>query len=143
MPITNKVYEYQTFVEWIATPGMFRRPNTQKALAKKLGVDAATLSDWKKEDDFWAQVSQQLRLWSRGRTPDVIEALYQHAKATGSPSAVKLWLETFDTDLSKNIQRDPVEALLEQFGLMANGRIIIDDKAIPTSDIKSQETPEH
>lgn len=94
--VTTKIrhtFEYSEFITWIATPSDLREPKTQQELSKKFGVGQDTLSDWKKQSDFWIKVKEKRVSWGHERTPDVILALYNRIKKTGDPTAVKLWLQ--------------------------------------------------
>lgn len=123
MPIA-KVLEYEQFVEWSALPPQLRVPITQKELAEQLGVDNATLSDWKKKDGFWDEVDTKLRHWARGRTPAIIEALAKKAEKTGDPNAVKLWLQVFNSFVEESkLQVTPQDRLLEAYGIKKDGKL--------------------
>jgi transcriptional regulator with XRE-family HTH domain len=112
---TTKINERQTLIQWLATPSELRRPATQKELAKKLGVDAATLSDWKKGSELWVEVRDQLRVWGQGKTSNVLQALYRNIIETGNPTAIRLWLETFGKDTAETKLMSPV-ALVQWIG---------------------------
>lgn len=112
------VDEYKEFIVWIATPKELREPKTQSGLAKKFGVGEDTLSEWKRRNSFYDEVSKKRKEWGRDRTPDVIHALYSNILKTGSVSGVKLWLQYFegwvekvDTNLLK---KDPLRELSDK-----------------------------
>lgn len=94
--------EFDDFVQWIATPEALRTPKTQAELAKKFGVGADTLSEWKQRNGFWEAVAQVRKSWGQERTPDVILGLYKRAQ-TGSAAEVKLWLQYFEGWTEKNL----------------------------------------
>ncbi|MFI5240793.1 MAG: phBC6A51 family helix-turn-helix protein [Candidatus Saccharimonadia bacterium] len=118
----SKILEYQEFIVWTALPTLLRAPREQQELAKQLGVDAATLSDWKKRDDFWSSVQTEIQLWSRDRTADVIYALYKRIVTTGDPSAAKLWFQSLaqPVKVADVVTVDPVIPILQGFGIIHN-----------------------
>lgn len=49
----RKEAERLKFVEWLALPTTQRKPKTEAELARQLGVEPATLSDWKQNPNLW------------------------------------------------------------------------------------------
>jgi|SRR5690606_20320729 len=92
----SKNQEYQQFIEWMATPPSLRDIKDQRQLASHLGVHEATLSDWKKNKEFWISVDKLMNVWGRSRTTQVIDAFYKKILANPTASDVKLWLEYFE-----------------------------------------------
>lgn len=116
--------EYEQFIEWTAMPAQIREPKLQSELAAKLKVDPATLSDWKRRDGFWDDVTKQIRLWAKDRTPAVVDALAKRAIKTGDPAAAKLWLQVFDSFVEESrVQLSPQEKILAAYGLTKDGKI--------------------
>ena len=106
---TNKirhVFEYAQFITWIATPIELREPKTQAELSNKFGVGQDTLSEWKKQINFWEKVKEKRISWGHERTPDVVLALYNRIKKTGDPMAVKLWLQHIENWSEKFIVKE-------------------------------------
>ena len=127
MPTPLKINEYERFIAWIALPSAARQPSTQGELAKELGVEEATLSDWKKRDDFWPRVRETIGLWARGKTPDVVEGLYKRAAKTGDPGAAKLWMQAFDGFVEEqSINVSPQAKILEAYGVTKDGKLADD-----------------
>lgn len=99
--------EYLEFVRWCATPDALKEeagfPRLQKDLAKKLGVDDSTLSDWRKTDGFWEDVEDQIKRWMKDRTQNVLGRLYTQVIKEGKAQEVKLWLQ-YGMGFSEKIQ---------------------------------------
>lgn len=93
--------EYSDFVAWTALPTELRVPKTQRELAKKFGVGEDTLSEWKRRNGFWEEVTDKRKAWGRERTPDVMLALFKRIQRTGSAPEVRLWLEVVEEWQSK------------------------------------------
>ncbi len=85
--------EYLAFVEWFSLPTMLRDPATQKEFAKQHSVNEDTITDWKKRDGFYEQVSKERRRYFADRTGDVIHALYVHFLKKGGAAEAKLFLQ--------------------------------------------------
>ncbi len=88
---------YREFVRWSAL-GIIEKHRTgitdQNEFAKAYRVNKDTLTRWKKRPDFNADVKEQLFEWSKGRTPDVIDAIYRGAMK-GNIGSQKLWVDSF------------------------------------------------
>ena len=98
MPHPPKLVEYYEFVRWIATPTLFRKPQTQGEFQKDHGVSAQTLANWKKDENFWEDVRREIREWTKDKTPDVIASIGIEA-VRGNVTAQKLWIELFERSL--------------------------------------------
>lgn len=81
------------FVAWIAIPDAYRNPKSQEELAKEVGVDPATLSDWKKRTGFWDAVHDEMRHFLRGRTANVMVAFYNAILREGDAARIRAWWE--------------------------------------------------
>jgi len=88
-----KKKEYEEFIEWTALPRPLRVLKEQKEFALSVGVDPATLSQWKKEEGFWDEVRKLRKYWIKDKVSDVVMGLYEKAKEQGSAPEVKLFLE--------------------------------------------------
>jgi hypothetical protein len=88
----KKDAERLEFVERLSLPSSARNPKTQRELAKQLGVDAATLSDWKRFPDLWEQVRKRVDERVKEDHADVVSAVVEAAKG-GNVQAQKLYLE--------------------------------------------------
>jgi len=91
-PGGKKDAERLQFIEWLALPSSGRNPRTQRELARQLGVDAATLSDWKLSPGLWEQVRKRVDEGVKEHHADVISATVKAAKR-GNVQAQKLYLE--------------------------------------------------
>ena len=91
-PTVKKDAERLQFIAWLALPSSARKPRTQRELANQMGVDPATLSDWKLSPNLWEQVRQRVDEAVKEHHPDVIAAVVKSAKA-GNVHAQKLYLE--------------------------------------------------
>ena len=89
----RRVPEFVAFASWCALPSWYRAPETQKELAKQIGVSQDTLTDWKRHPEFWPMVLQLLREWMKEHTADIIGGLYQKiTSGKGGASDVRLFL---------------------------------------------------
>ena len=93
--------EFKEFIGWIALPIKERQPETQKELAEQFGLSEWTLSQWKKRDGFWMEVNDVRKEWGKGKTPEVMNGLYERAK-TGDPAAARLWLEVVENHTTRS-----------------------------------------
>jgi transcriptional regulator with XRE-family HTH domain len=82
----------ELFAEWFAVPRELREPKTQKELAALLDVCPDTLSRWKKNPDFQAQVYKLALARLETALPDVLQVIIDNAIAGRFPF-VKLLLE--------------------------------------------------
>lgn len=87
------VVEYEQFIAWVALPKSLKNPKTQAELAKQIGVGPDTLSEWKQRHGFWDRVNEQMKIWAKEKTPDVISILYEKILKTGGASEIRIWLE--------------------------------------------------
>jgi hypothetical protein len=90
--------EFYKFAFWNCLPQSEKNRlgiSTQKDFAEKHGVDVATLSDWKKREEFWKVVNKEVKSWARELTPNVLKALYKQATRVGyvNPKTFELWLK--------------------------------------------------
>lgn len=67
---------------------------TQKQFAEYYNVSQDTLTDWKRRGDFEEKVDAILKMWSIGKTPDVVHGIYR-AAVKGNPMSQLLWLQYF------------------------------------------------
>jgi hypothetical protein len=74
------LHEFEQFAQWMALPKRLRDPELHGDMARKLGVAADTLSDWKKRDDFWEKVKAYRSTFLRETIPDILDAAIQAAK---------------------------------------------------------------
>ena len=82
------------FIEWLVDP---TRSGSQNEYAKRIGVDHATLSKWKKESIFrtaWEKRLAELNV-SPDRMQEVINAMHGRA-VRGDVQAAKLYLQYVD-----------------------------------------------
>jgi len=89
---SKKDAERLQFIEWLATPSTERKPRTQAELAQHLGVEPATLSDWKRSLGLCEEVRRRVDERVREHHPDVLAALVRKAKQ-GDVQAQKLYLQ--------------------------------------------------
>ena len=91
-PGGKKDAERLQFIEWLALPSDLRSPKTQTELALQLGVDAGTLSDWKKLPGFHDEVRKRVNELVKDEHADVGHAMITSAKS-GDVPAQKLSFE--------------------------------------------------
>ena len=86
------VPEFIQFVNWFATPGQFKDPETQKEFAEKIEVCEDTLTDWKKHPQFWPLVFASIADWIKDKIPDAIGGLYDRILKDGNPKVFETFL---------------------------------------------------
>ena len=91
-----KQNELYRFVDWLVLPEELREPKTQVDLAAELGVDKATLSEWKNLKGFWELVDSKRDLWGKDKTTEVLQAFYKKIKNNPTAPDVQLWLTIFN-----------------------------------------------
>lgn len=75
------------FQAWLALPSAARSPKTQQALAKDLGHDPATLSDWKRLPGWHEAVYDMAHAAVTGELVPVLHAQVREAKKGSLPHA--------------------------------------------------------
>ena len=90
--VNNWTTNQKRFQEWLATPKSIRTPPTQDMLAQDMGLNAATLSRWRKLDGFQDAVTALARKFLSDDLPDIYGALRREA-IKGSFNHIKLSLE--------------------------------------------------
>lgn len=78
--------------EWLATPRYVRTPPTQEMLADELGINAVTVSRWKKLEGFRESVNEMARENVGNSLPEVYGALTREAEK-GSIQHIRTVLE--------------------------------------------------
>ena len=109
----RKKLEFQEFVEWMGLPMNLREPRNQKELAKKIGVDDATLSDWKKIEGFWDEVRKLRRVWVQGKVSNILLGLYGKA-LKGDVGAAKMLMEYSNEFVEVSEVRHKIEGQLSE-----------------------------
>ena len=89
----EKINEFLQFIQWSAWPDAYREPKTQGELAIKLGVSPDSLSDWKKHPLFWDLVNREFKQWAKGKTGNVMAAVYKNILQNGYGSDAKFWVQ--------------------------------------------------
>lgn len=80
------------FIEWLSVPKKLRKPKTQDAFAKEIGVDPSTLWYWKRLPGFQDEVSRLCREMLKDNITDIYAALINKA-IDGDVPAIKLAME--------------------------------------------------
>jgi hypothetical protein len=95
----EKKVEYQHVVNWIALPTSYREEylgwecSSEKALAKKLGINEWTINKWKNTNELWAEVFKLQKQHLAYDMGDVLLGLKRAAIATGKAPEVKLYAQ--------------------------------------------------
>lgn len=85
--------KYLKFIDWMSLPPAMREPRMHKDFAKRIGVHADTLTDWKKRACFWDDVIDQRKDWARDQSGDLLLGLKRNAVKYGKGTDVKVWLQ--------------------------------------------------
>lgn len=94
-----KVELYNKFIEWYNEPStgeMKKQWPKHQDFAKAHKLNNGTLSQWKNREDFREKSNGIKEEWGRGRTPNVMSALYKRCVTYGMASDVELWLAYFE-----------------------------------------------
>lgn len=77
----NKWHAQQLhFIGWLAVPKAQRKPKLQRDYAKEIGVDEATLSDWKRRPGFMDEVNALARELVKDDIAEILGVIRSHAK---------------------------------------------------------------
>jgi hypothetical protein len=105
----------EIFAGWLAVPKEMREPKTHKELAAHLDVCPDTLSRWKKDTEFQAQVYKLALARLEAALPDILQVIIENARA-GKFQFVKLVLELTEKYSSKiTVERKQPEVGIEQY----------------------------
>jgi hypothetical protein len=77
--------DQERFIAWLALPKAERAPKLQQQLAKEIGVDQSTLSDWKKLPGFMDEVNTRARELVKHDIADVLGVIRREAKKANLP----------------------------------------------------------
>lgn len=82
MPTEAKTWHAQQlqFIAWLALPKAHRKPKLQRDYAKLIGVDEATLSDWKRLPGFMDDVNALARELVKDDVAEVLGVVRSRAK---------------------------------------------------------------
>jgi len=98
---TRNKSAFEEFIIWYALP----RPQkiklgieTQKDFAEYNHITERTLTNWIDRPEFMPRVRALWKKWGQGRTPTVIQAIYNSAVGGGkeAPQAQKLWMQVIE-----------------------------------------------
>lgn len=96
MAMYNNVNQWsanqEKFIEWLALPSSERIPQQQQELADLMGVNAVTLSRWKKLDGLVDEARARARKRIQEHAPDVYGSIAREA-INGSAQHAKLFLD--------------------------------------------------
>lgn len=147
MPNINEIrkkQEFWEFIEWMSLPANSREPKTQKELAQKLGVDYATLSDWKKVDGFWDEVKKRRKVWVREKVSNILLGLYGKA-LKGDTAAARMLMEYADEFVEVSEIKHKIESNLTEEEKQAINEAIkyATNKGITTEDLRKPDIQEN
>jgi hypothetical protein len=89
------------FMAWLAVPKAERTPKLQRDLAKEIGVDESTLSDWKKLEGFRDEINKLARELLKNDVPEVYGTIRKFAKQ-GSVPHLNMFFAM--TDLASDVE---------------------------------------
>ena len=81
----------EIYLRWLCTDAIERQPPTQSGLARLLGIQLATLLQWKHSPGFGTEIVKRLRMRYSDRVPRLIDSLSRRA-GTGDIRAMNLLL---------------------------------------------------
>jgi len=94
---------YLELIDFLGTPPHLREYDTQAELAKQIGVDTGTLSDWKKREGFWEDVREKRKNYIREEMLTAsISAMYRKILKEGGAPEVKLLHQLADEFVEKS-----------------------------------------
>lgn len=93
MPNDSKTWtpDQLKFMLWLAQPKAIRSPKLQRDLAKEIGVDQSTLSDWKNIPGFRDDVARYAKDYMRDDIPPVLDTIRKLA-IKGSVAHINMFL---------------------------------------------------
>ena len=80
------------FIDWIAMPSVYRKPETQSDFSKDNKIDEDTLVKWKKRPGFYEEVTRRRRKYFKDDAGDVILALKRTCLKGGKGADAKVFL---------------------------------------------------
>lgn len=107
--IHYKQAEWQEFARFCAMPKKSREKEYGywqfKTFAEKHDMSNETLTDWRKEEEFWQEVNKNRKIWFKDKTPEVIQALYRTILKDGKASEVMAWFKLIE-EYTEKIEGD-------------------------------------
>jgi len=118
-PVTKEA-ERHHFILFIALPRSMRQTEfgyiNDKDFAEKYNVHPATLVEWKKDKNFWVEVTKLWKRWGKDRTPDVIAGLYRRSATEGHGSDVLVWMKIIEEYKEKSVvESEDLKTFVETF----------------------------
>lgn len=101
------------FLEWLTLPEWLRVPHTQERLAEELHVAFQTLSRWKQEPEFQAELKRLVTASLGPEYPNIMGAFIKKARA-GDVTAIKTAFEMLRVyiPMQGNMSKDEAEEWL-------------------------------
>jgi hypothetical protein len=136
----TKEAERQQFILFIALPRPLRQTefgyNNDKDFAEKYDVHPATLVEWKKDKNFWIEVTKIWKRWGKDRTPDVIAGLYRRSATEGHGADVLVWMKIIEEFKEKSVvESEDLKTFVEGFkSLLSSGKQNESDRKIQNQD---------
>ena len=114
--------EYLMFIEFMATPKVYREMQTLKEFAKKINVAEKTLSEWQKRPDYHQRFRQATKAYVRDfMVGNALASMQRKIMKEGNASEVKLLLQVAEMVEDKSIieTAPPTTLTTEQMAGMA------------------------
>lgn len=114
--------EYLMFIEFMATPKVYREIQTIKEFSKKIKVSEQTLSEWQKRSDYHQRFRESLKGYIRDNmVGNAIASMQRKIMKEGNASEVKLLLQVAEMVEDRSIVETPPTSNLttEQMAGMA------------------------
>jgi len=96
----SKLAEHLEYIRFTGTPRAFRDKdwgyNTDGEFAKHFKLNPCTLTEWRKEPEFWNEVRDRLRILLKDKIPDVMAGVYKKIIKDGSAAEAKFFMQWVD-----------------------------------------------
>ena len=96
----QKMAEKLEYIRFTGTPRVFRDKdwgfNSDSEFAKHFKVNPGTLSEWRKDPEFWNEVRDRLRTLLKDKIPDVMAGVYKKIIKDGSAAEAKFFMQWVD-----------------------------------------------
>jgi len=137
-PVTKEAERLQ-FILFVALPRSMRQTEygytTDVDFAEHFKVHKSTLVEWKKDNEFWKEVTKIWKRWGKDRTPDVIAGLYRRSAADGHGADVLVWMKIIEEYKEKSVvESEDLKTFVESFKSLLSGKNNESDRKIQNKE---------